>query len=190
MIKKELREIYKKKRLEISDKEKAKLDDLLLIQFQKIPFYNAEVLLSYFPMPHTAEPDTHLFTRFLQHMIPGLQTAYPVTDFSTATMDAFLVDDDTEFAENAFHITEPKSDEMAQANSIDIVFVPMLICDINGNRVGYGKGFYDRYLAQCREDVVKIGFSYFEPVDAINDTHEFDIPLDYCITPQNFYEFE
>jgi 5-formyltetrahydrofolate cyclo-ligase len=65
----------------------------------------------------------------------------------------------------------------------------MLICDTKGYRVGYGKGFYDRYLAHCRKDVVKIGFSYFDPVEKITDTDQFDVPLTYCITPQHIYEF-
>lgn len=190
MTKKELRNVYRQKRLDISEQERIKLDDLLLIQFQKLHLPDAEVLLTYYPMPHTAEPDTHIFSRYLHHMVPGLQTAYPVTDFSTATMNAFAVTDDTDFVENAFRIAEPVSSNFVNANRVDIVFVPMLICDAQGNRVGYGKGFYDRYLAQCRQDVIKIGFSYFEPIEAVADAHEFDIPLSYCITPKRIYEFE
>jgi 5-formyltetrahydrofolate cyclo-ligase len=55
--------------------------------------------------------------------------------------------------------------------------------------VGYGKGYYDRYLKRCAQDVVKIGFSYFDAIDAIEDINEFDVPLNYCITPMRVYEF-
>jgi 5-formyltetrahydrofolate cyclo-ligase len=55
--------------------------------------------------------------------------------------------------------------------------------------VGYGKGCYDRFLALCRPDIIKIGFSYFEPINEISDTDKFDIPLNYCITPERIYEF-
>ena len=72
---------------------------------------------------------------------------------------------------------------------VDLVLVPLLAFDTEGFRVGYGKGFYDRYLANCRADVVTIGFSYFGPVDKITDTGQFDVPLTYCITPQHTYEF-
>ena len=189
MTKKELRVKYKAKRLALPDKDRNKLDDLLLIQFQKLSFENVSTILSYMPMPHTAEPDTHLFTRYLEHLIPGLQIAFPKTDFSNNSMQAIAVDEDTEFAMNEFQITEPKGSDIISPEDIDLVFVPMLICDKNGYRVGYGKGFYDRYLAQCREDIITIGFSYFDPEGHITDSNEHDIPITYCITPHVIYEF-
>ena len=189
MTKKELRIKYRAKRLSLSEQERNKLDDLLLIQFQKLSFENVQVLLSYMPMMHTAEPETRLFTRYLEHIIPGLQTSYPRTDFATTSMQAIATDDDTEFAMNKFQITEPTGDKQIESQHIDMVFVPMLICDNEGYRVGYGKGFYDRYLQTCREDIIKIGFSYFESTETIADTNEYDIPLDYCITPDFIYEF-
>jgi len=189
MTKKELREQYKQKRLAINEKEKTKLDDLLLIQFQQLSFADVQVLLTYAPMPHTAEPDVHLCERFLQHHVPGLQVAYPVVDFATQTMQAMEVNEDTAFVQNLYKIEEPTGGNIIQPEDIDVIFVPMLVCDMQGHRAGYGKGFYDRYLNQCREDVLKIGFSYFEPVETISDIHAFDIPLNYCITPHHIYEF-
>lgn len=189
MTKKQLREEYRQKRLTITEKEKIKLDDLLLIQFQHLSFNDVQVLLTYAPMPHMAEPDVHLCERYLQHQIPGLQVAYPVVDFATQTMQAVPVNEHTEFVQNIYKIDEPKGDEIMQPEIIDMIFVPMLVCDQRGHRIGYGKGFYDRYLNQCRGEVLKIGFSYFEPVEIISDIHAFDIPLNYCITPQRIYEF-
>ncbi len=189
MTKKEARVKYKAKRLALSEKDRLKLDDLLLIQFQKLSFENIQVLLSYSPMPHTAEPHTHLFSRYLTHVIPGLQTAYPVTNFSTTSLQAIAIYEDTDFALNEFQITEPVNGNIIEPHDIDLVFVPMLICDANGYRVGYGKGFYDRYLLQCREDIIKISFSYFEPIEKIDDRNDYDVPVDYCITPDLIYEF-
>lgn len=189
MTKKELRIKYRAKRLALSEKDRIKLDDLLLIQFQQLSFGNVQNLLSYMPMPHTAEPNSQLFTRYLEHMIPGLRTAYPVADFSSHAMHAIATDEDTEFAMNEFKITEPVGSNLVEPQDIDLVFVPMLICDVQGYRVGYGKGFYDRYLPQCKEDIIKISFSYFEPVESIDDRNEYDIPIDYCVTPDRIYEF-
>jgi 5-formyltetrahydrofolate cyclo-ligase len=75
------------------------------------------------------------------------------------------------------------------AGLIDMVFVPLLVTDREGHRVGYGKGFYDKYLKQCRPDCLKVGFSYFDPLDAIEGKDEFDVPLDLCITPNKVYVF-
>ncbi len=189
MTKKELREEYRKKRSAITAKEKIKLDDLLLIQFQDLSFNDVQVLLTYAPMLHTSEPDVHLCARYLQHQIPGLQITYPVIDFATTTMQAMLVNEHTAFVRNIYKIEEPTIGEVIKPEAIDMIFIPLLVCDRHGHRAGYGKGFYDRYLNQCREEVIKVGFSYFDPVEVISDIHAFDIPLDFCITPHHIYEF-
>lgn len=189
MTKKELREQYRQKRLALTEKEKIKLDDLLLIQFQHLSFDDVQVLLSYAPMEHTAEPDVYSCARYLQHQVPGLQVAYPVIDIATSTMQAMLVNEETKFIHNIYKIEEPTGGVIIQPEVIDMIFIPLLVCDKQGHRAGYGKGFYDRYLNQCREEVLKIGFSYFDPVETISDIHAFDIPLDFCITPQHIYEF-
>lgn len=187
MTKKELRLFYKKEREQLSASSILKYDDLLLIQFQKLYFDNAKILLSYWSINN--EPNTQIYTSYLKHIIEGLEIAYPVSNFKNNEMDAFLVNHDTRFATNSYGLTEPINGKQINANKIDIVFVPLLVCDVNGYRVGYGKGFYDRFLAQCKNNVIKIGFCYFNPIEKIDDKNNFDIPLNYCITPQKIYEF-
>ena len=156
---------------------------------EQLYFEDVKVLLTYWPKADKREPNTHLFSSFLRHNIPALQIAYPKSDFFAVTMNALLVNEDTVYYSNQYGITEPKEGIIIESSAIDLVFVPLLACDENGYRVGYGKGFYDRYLAQCREDIIKIGFSYFDPIQRIDDRNTFDIPLDYCITPESVYEF-
>lgn len=189
MTKQELRQTYKAKRLSIDPRERMKMDDLMLIQFQHLNLTQLETLLSYIPMDNQAEPNVHLFEGYLEHFIPNLQLAYPVSDLQTHTITAHIITEDTIFQKNSWGIDEPVNAEPLNPLQIDMVLVPMIICDEKGYRVGYGKGFYDRYLAQCRPDIVKIGFSYFDPIPLITDTHEFDVPLNYCITPKDIYEF-
>ncbi|QEC67332.1 5-formyltetrahydrofolate cyclo-ligase [Panacibacter ginsenosidivorans] len=189
MTKKELRKIYKEKRAAIPSKEKLKLDDVLLINFQRLYFEDVAVLLTYWAKTDAQEPNTHLFSGFLRHSIPGLQLAYPKCDLNNYSMEALQVNEDTVYYSNQYGITEPKEGIIIEPAEIDLVFVPLLVCDNNGYRVGYGKGFYDRYLTRCRRDIIKIGFSYFDPVEKIDDKNDFDIPLDYCITPESVYEF-
>ncbi len=189
MNKQQLREAYRQKRLGLSAANKQKGDDLLLIQFQKLVFEDVQLLLSYWPITGMVEPNTHLFSRYLLHAVPNFKLAYPVSDFKRLSMQAVFVTDETTYTVKSNNITEPKNGEIVDPQEIDMVFVPFLACDMQGYRVGYGKGFYDRFLISCREDTVKIGFSYFPPVEKIDDTAQFDIPLDYCITPQMIYEF-
>ena len=189
MTKKELRQIYKQKRLDISLKEKLKLDDLMLLQLQTFNFGGVKTVLTYWPMANMAEPNTQLFSSYLRHFVPELQMAYPVSNFADNTMKAILIDEDTVYTTNSFGVTEPKEGNLINPIELDLVFVPNLICDKQGFRVGYGKGFYDKYLSQCSEDVTLIGFNYFAPVEIIADRDDFDIPLNYCITPDDVFEF-
>jgi 5-formyltetrahydrofolate cyclo-ligase len=189
MNKKELRKIYKEKRMAISSADKSKWDDLLLIRFGQFDFTGVHAVFSYWPMDQVKEPDTHLFTRYLQHKLPGIRLAYPLCDFSTCEMKAVLVDGHTHYNVNSFGIMEPERETVLDAAALDMILVPLLICDKQGNRVGFGKGFYDRFFKSCRDTTLKVGFSYFEPVDKIEDTEAFDVPLNFCITPFHIYEF-
>lgn len=191
MLKQEIRKIYKKKRLEVTAKDKLKLDDLLLIQLQNLALINSiNVLMCYWPMQQHNEMNTLLFTRYLQYTIPGLVVTFPIVDFETKEMQAIVVDDETDLVENQYGIFEPVSGEELPADEIDLVFVPLLAYDEEGFRVGYGKGFYDRFLKKCNPDVITVGFSYFEPIDKIEDRNQYDVPLNYCITPYKIYEFK
>ena len=189
MNKQQLRNIYKQKRIQLSTKEKFKLDDLLLLQLQKINVSKVQTLVSYWPMPHMNEPNTIPLTNYLRHMIPGLQIAYPLININDASMKAILINEETIYHSNQFGINEPVGKEEIYSMDIDLVFVPLLAFDVNGNRVGYGKGFYDKYLMNCNDEIIKIGFSYFEAEELIDDANEFDVPLSYCITPDCIYEF-
>ncbi len=189
MNKQQLRDIYTKKRNQLSSKEKMKMDDLLLLQLQKMDLSNIQTLFTYWPMPHKHEPNTIPFTNYLRHMIPGLQIAYPVMQLNDASMQAILINEETVYHTNSFGINEPNGTVEMHPMDIDLVFVPLLAFDVHGNRIGYGKGFYDKFLMQCAHDIIKIGFSYFNAEDSIDDANEYDVPLTFCITPEHIYEF-
>jgi len=190
MTKKELRETYRQRRTALSEKERLRLNDLLLIQFQQMDVPDdVNLLLSYWPLEEHGEINTFLMTDFLQFRMPGLQIAYPVANFDATTMQVMVVNDDTDFKKNKYGIAEPVNGILVAAADLDMIFVPLLVFDEQGYRVGYGKGFYDRFLPACRTDSMKLGFSYFEPVSAIRDIDQFDVPLTTGITPGQIYEF-
>ena len=101
-----------------------------------------------------------------------------VSDFNTHSMRTIILTPETELLENIWSIPEPVNGKEISAKEIDLVIVPLLYADADGNRVGYGKGFYDRFLAECRADVQKVGVNYFAPKEVIEDFEDTDIRLD------------
>lgn len=189
MLKKEARNYFKQKRCTISQSHKMKWDDLLLIQFQSIELPFLDFVLSYYPIEQNNEVNTFLITDYLHFRNPNLHICYPKTNLKDGSMQAIVCSADSIFEANAYNVPEPLDHKIADPTSLDLIILPMLAFDESGNRVGYGKGFFDRYLKECREDCIKVGFSYFEPLDSIDDANEFDVPLDFCITPQRTYVF-
>lgn len=166
-----------------------KFHDLILIHFQELPLPFLHYLHTYLPALHHNEVDTHPVMEFLKFSNPNMRVVVPKTHIAENRMTHYIYDENTILKENTYHILEPENGEMVQSGDIDLVLVPLLAFDERGNRVGYGKGYYDRFLAECREDVIKVGLSFFEAVPLIDDTDEFDISLTYCVTPQKVYEF-
>ena len=100
-----------------------------------------------------------------------------------------LINTQTRFVENRFKILEPDSTKEILPSEIDVVFIPLLCFDKHGNRVGYGGGYYDRFLTKTSRSCLKIGLSFFEPVDFIEGISKTDITLDMCVTPEKLYNF-
>jgi 5-formyltetrahydrofolate cyclo-ligase len=110
-------------------------------------------------------------------------------DFKTGSMTNFLLTDSTKIKKNSWNIPEPIDGIKIENSKIEVVFVPLLAFDKKGNRVGYGKGFYDRFLNSCNLDTIKIGLSFFENETKIEDIHHNDVKLDFCVTPNKTYTF-
>jgi 5-formyltetrahydrofolate cyclo-ligase len=188
MTKKEARVLYRQKRMALTDKELMRMDDLILIHFQELSLPPIQTVHTYLAVDSQNEIETSPLLRFLQFRYPGLRTVVPRVEGQTLVH--FYIEDDTLLEVNQWGIPEPVHAEQADPLSVDLVLVPLLCFDEKGNRVGYGMGYYDRFLASCRPDVLKIGLSYFEPEDCVDDHAEFDIPLNYCVTPNRLYEFD
>ena len=188
MTKKEIRTEYKRRRNELHPAQKEKMNDLLLIRFQKLPIEIPALIMTYAPIEKFNEFDPQLITDYCYFKNPNQVLFFPVTKANEGIISV-VVDDNTTFAPNDFGIMEPVDGLDMFPEEIDLIIVPLLAFDANGFRVGYGKGYYDKFLKECREDALKIGFSYFEPVDLISDINAFDVKLDYCITPDQIYDF-
>lgn len=135
------------------------------------------------------EKQHEIKTQFLLNILQGKDKHIVLSksNFKTMEMKHFLLTDNTKIVINSMGIPEPDEGILIDPSNIQVVFVPLLAYDIKGNRVGYGKGFYDRFLAQCPTNVIKIGLSYFGPEIAILPTKSKDMPINYCISPIKTY---
>jgi len=187
MLKSDARKELLEKRKNLTPSDCLKWDDLLLIQFQKLDWSNVSFVANFYPLENQNEPNSLLFSRFLKLMIPGIQIVYPVVNTVNSTINFYKESEEIQF--NEWGIAEPTSNEIVEPSIIDAVIVPLIGFDLRGHRIGYGKGFYDKYFENYPKHRPRIGVSYFEPLSNIEDTHEFDVPLTHCITPWNSYEF-
>lgn len=111
------------------------------------------------------------------------------SNFEDGTLQHILLTDQTRLIINAHGIPEPESGIVIDEKQLDVVFVPLLCADSQGNRVGYGKGFYDKFLQKCKPETRFIGLSFFEPVEEILDTHKNDVRLHALVTPEDIIYF-
>lgn len=93
----------------------------------------------------------------------------------------------TNWKKGSFGVLEPLSEHIVQPNDFDVIIVPLVAFDVKGNRLGYGKGYYDRYLKHTH--ALRIGVGYeFQKVDTlITESHDF--PLDMVVSEQSIYDF-
>ncbi len=152
----------------------------------KLPVWSLNYFHIFLQIPEKKEVNTSHVLSILQGR--DKQVVIPKIG-ATNTLINYLLTDGTRIRKNHWNIPEPVDGIEVPPEKIDVTFVPLLAFDAAGHRVGYGKGYYDRFMALCRSDMLKIGLSLFENAETITDVHESDIRLDYCITPLRIYEF-
>lgn len=191
MLKSELRRIYLAKQKAFSQIERAQKSELISeIFFANFDLNSINFLHCFLPIEKFNEIDTHNILQKVRHEFPLVQTLVPRVNFQTNEIENLLFTHETELSTNLWQISEPTHDETVPTERIDAVLVPLVCFDERGFRVGYGKGFYDKFLKNCRADCLKIGLSFFPPVEKIEDAQHFDVRLDYCITPDKLFKMK
>ncbi|WP_306460095.1 5-formyltetrahydrofolate cyclo-ligase [Flavobacterium sp. B17] len=139
----------------------------------------------FIPIARFIEIDTQLFINYF--FSRNIRVFVPkIVDTQLISVEIFS---DTKFEFNQWDISEPVSNEDSIVFDFDYVITPLLYCDKYGNRVGYGKGFYDGFFDNISKESKKIGVNYFNPDENIDDVWENDIPLDYLVTPTDVLSF-
>lgn len=187
MDKAELRQKYKGKRQKLTQEEIENKSLAIANQLLRLDIWDKTYYHIFLPIVEQKEVDTE----FILQILAGKDKEIVISksDFETREMSQFLLTDNTKIVKNEYNIPEPVNGLPVPTEMIDVVFVPLLAYDKQGNRVGYGKGFYDKFLSQCKPDVIKIGLSFFEPEEQIDDVFETDVKLDFCVTSEEVFRF-
>ena len=187
MNKKALRKTYKTFRKDLSENQIEDLSLAISNELLKLPIWG----YSFYHIFLAIEEQKEVNTNYILNILSGKDKNILISksDFKTGNMTHFLLTDSTLIKKNDYNIPEPIDGIEISNDKIEVVFIPLLAFDKTGNRVGYGKGFYDRFLANCKPETVKVGLSFFDAEDEINDTHEGDVRLDYCVTTERVYKF-
>lgn len=188
MDKKELRSKYKTLRSQLNFEEVENLSIDIANRLLQLPIWEKSYYHIFLPIVKQKE----INTEFMLNILLGKDKNVVVSksNFENNTLEHFLLIDTTVLKVNAWGIPEPVDGIPIPENKIEVVFVPLLAFDQHGNRVGYGKGFYDKFLAKCNPETLKIGLSFFPIEEDIENVIPTDIHLDLCVTPLETYYFK
>lgn len=190
MTKSELRKLYLQKRLALSEAEYLRLNRLICDRFfSSIDLSFINVLHTFLPIREKREVDTWLLIDRIRREFPHIRLSLPKIN-EQGEIENIYFEGLHQLEKNSWGIEEPRHGVPTTIEKIDLILVPLLCFDKQGNRVGYGKGFYDKFLAACKPECKKIGLSLFEVEKKITDTNDFDIQLDNCVTPLGLVSFK
>jgi len=178
-------------------KYKAKREELIIPEMEAMSLAISNLALelpiwggTYYHIFLSISEKKEVDTEFLLHVLQGRDKSIVVskTNFTTNEMEHFLLQENTSLVVSNYGIPEPVDGIEVAVKKLDVVFIPLLAFDTRGNRIGYGKGFYDRFLSNCNEETIFVGLSFFEPELTIPSSAD-DIKLHFCITPKKTFAF-
>lgn len=187
LSKSELRRVYLGKRKSLSEDEiegqSLKITENIINYFGWEKIENIHIFL---PIKHKKEVNTEYLIKFFLDNGKNVFVPKIIDDdiYSLALMP------NTTLEKNTWGVLEPQGEDCSEVKKFDLVITPLLYCDNQGNRIGYGKGFYDRFFAQINRDALKVGVNFFPPNEGVIDVFSMDIPLDYLVTSEEVLSFK
>ena len=185
LTKSALRKSFLKKRCALSSQEHADMSFAIANNCLKLPIWHLDYYHIYLPIKAKAEIDTTLILTLLQ----GKDKQVILPRIKGSELEHILLTDITKLKTNILGITEPEKGIKISPEQIDVIFLPLLAWDKSGNRLGYGKGIYDNFLSLCKTNIIKVGLSFFDPVDKIVDIRSKDVRMDFCVNPEGIKKF-
>ena len=188
--KQELRNYWLEKRSNLTEPQKNifshQIQDLFITHFT---IQSIDCIHIFLPVLEKCEIRTWALIQYFQEKFPQIKVCAPIiSDIKNRKMDSILLERNTSYTKNKWGIDEPTTGAILKPEEIDIILLPLIVFDNQGHRLGYGGGFYDRYLANCTK-AKKIGLSFFDPINEIQEINNYDIKMDFCVTPKTVYKF-
>lgn len=191
MTKAALRKFYLNERLSLTEPQLAGLNAAICENFlSQLDLADVNVVHSFVPMEKTNEPDTWRIIHAVKKKFPHIRFSLPKINVKNIEIDNFYFEGTEQLKVNEWGIPEPQYGERTASEEIDLVLVPMVIADQYGHRVGYGKGFYDKFLSTCKSSCKSVGLCFYEPIHRIEDVTTLDVPLKFCATPIKVHRFQ
>ena len=183
-----LRKTYLIKRQKLSS-SKFQRESITLVKktIELIKKYRPKCIHCFLPIRSKCEIDTMPIIQYCWEN--NINVFVPVSNFEDSTLKTAEFKPETKTKQTKNNITEPINPVWKKNETIDIIFTPLLAFDLKGYRVGYGKGFYDRFFASENTHAKRIGISLFDPCNIIENINDYDIPLTHCVTPRKIYSF-
>ena len=181
-----LRSHYKKKRLCLTKQEVNHLSQRVCKQLDKLNIWK----LKHYHIFISISKYNELDTSFIINKLKSEKKIIIVPKISNNELVHIAINDKTEFSINEYGIEEPNNGNSFIIENLDLIFIPLLAYDLEGHRVGYGMGYYDKFLKLTNKSSLKIGLSFFDPINKIQDIDDNDVKLDYCITPTQVHKFD
>lgn len=131
-------------------------------------------------------------TNLISSSLKNSELYYPLC-LNNNLLPVFIKDEELEMEVGSYGITSPlqsllqNKERIATPNSIDIIIVPGLGFDRKGNRLGYGKGYYDKFLVN-QPSAIKIALCFEAQIVPEIISDEYDIKMDYLVTENNCFE--
>ncbi len=188
MKKSQLRQKYKSLRQKLSQTQIEDLSLAIANQLLKLDIWDK----SFYHIFLTIEEKKEINTDYILNILAGKDKNIVISksNFEDYTMTHYLLTDNIKIRKNNYNIPEPVDGIEIQSPKLEVIFIPLLAFDAIGNRIGYGKGFYDRFLSNCQPETIKIGLSFFDAENETFEVSEDDIKLDYCVTPNKLFSFK
>lgn len=189
--KNELRKIYREKRALLSAQEKEDMSLGIALQFNQHLDTTGKHIHVFLPILRLNEPDVFKLAEPLwttEQRAAGTRTYTAIVRPGNLKLTHVEITPATVYTPDDWGIPVPSGEPLDAQFKFDMVLVPMLCCDKKGNRVGYGKGYYDHFLLQ-QPQALKVGICFFEPIDKVKDVEKHDIPLDMLVMPTGIITF-